>query len=491
MEPSQHEQSEGEIIKTNPKSPLWQYVEIIGKVPGGGSFKWKCSECQDIKNGSYTRVKTHLTGQNNTGVQLCIGPKDANGKPSKGLSPRKMKFYASLQEVVDRKLAKRKHPVQSSTTKLPLPFRPATTTNKRPTLGPLEAAFNNQSRDIADEHVTRCIYANGLAFNLVCSPYWQQIIKAINEAPKGYKNPGYEKVRTTLLASERPSVHRQLLVIWDTWAEIGVSIISDGWRDQRNRPLINVVAVCPQGAMFLKIIDCSGIKKDASFISTILIDAIENVGPHNVVQVITDNAQVCKVAGLIVEGRYDHIFWTPCAVYSLNLMLTKIGEIEWINEIYIAAKEIQMFITNHSMSQAIYQGFAKLELLKVIETRFASHTLVIKRLLEVRQALQEMVINPLWKSWRTSTSDIGEKIKSIILDDAWWDKVQHLLRFTEPILTLIKAFDTDTACLGEVYENIDSMMERIREIIVEISPVEQTDICNVLKHNTCSTSTKH
>jgi len=26
---------------------------------------------------------------------------------------------------------------------------------------------------------------------------------------------------------------------------------------------------------------------------------------------------------------------------------------------------------------------------------------------------------------------------------------------------------------------------------VEISPVEQTDICNVLKHNTCSTSTKH
>ena len=26
--------------------------------------------------------------------------------------------------------------------------------------------------------------------------------------------------------------------------------------------------------------------------------------------------------------------------------------------------------------------------------------------------------------------------------------------------------------------------------VVEISPVEQTEICNVLKHNTCSTSTK-
>lgn len=118
--------------------------------------------------------------------------------------------------------------------------------------------------------------------------------------------------------------------------------------------------------MYLKVVDCSGIEKDASFITTILVDAIESVGPHNVVQVITDNAQVCKVAGLIVEGRYDHIFWTPCAVHSLNLMLAKIGEIEWINEIYVASKEIQMFITNHSMPQAIYRGFAKLELMKVI-----------------------------------------------------------------------------------------------------------------------------
>jgi hypothetical protein len=84
---------------------------------------------------------------------------------------------------------------------------------------------------------------------------------------------------------------------------------------------------------------------------------------------------------------------------------------------------------------------------------------------EVRQALQAMVIDPLWESWRTSSFDRGQKIKSIILDDAWWDKVQYLLWFTEPILTMIRTFDTDMPCLGEVYESIDSMLERIREII--------------------------
>ena len=85
--------------------------------------------------------------------------------------------------------------------------------------------------------------------------------------------------------------------------------------------------------------------------------------------------------------------------------------------------------------------------------------------MQVRQALQAMVIDPLWESWRTSSSDRGQRIKYIILDDTWWDKVQYLLRFTEPILTMIRTFDTDMPCLGEVYESIDSMLERIREII--------------------------
>jgi len=367
MEPLQHESSEGINVNKDPRSPLWQYVEILGKNSGGGSYKWRCSECNSIRNGSYTRVKAHLTGQTNTGVLVCNGPNGPNGQPGTGLSPAKVKFYVSLQDAADRKFNKGKLPVQASTTKSSLPSTPALTSNKRPTLGPLEAAFNNQGREVADEHVARCIYANGLAFNLVRSPYWQQMIKAVNEAPKGYKSPGYEKVRTTLLTSERKFVDRQLQSIRDTWAETGVSIVSDGWRDQRNRPLINVIAICPQGAMFLKAIDCSGVEKDATFISTILIDAIESVGSQNVVQVITDNAKVCRAAGLIVEGQYNHIFWTPCAVHSLNLMLAKIGEIEWINEIYVASKEIQMFITNHSMSQAIYRSFAKLELLKLLQ----------------------------------------------------------------------------------------------------------------------------
>eukprot|EP01018_Ginkgo_biloba_P032108 Gb_01103 [translate_table: standard] len=116
--------------------------------------------------------------------------------------------------------------------------------------------------------------------------------------------------------------------------------------------------------MFLNAVDCNGELKDATFIANILIDAIENVGPSNVVQFITNNAGVCKATGLLVEARYENIFWTPCVVHCLNLILKKIGKIKWITKITDESKEIEMFITNHHMAQAIYRQFASLELLK-------------------------------------------------------------------------------------------------------------------------------
>eukprot|EP01018_Ginkgo_biloba_P040654 Gb_34589 [translate_table: standard] len=143
-------------------------------------------------------------------------------------------------------------------------------------------------------------------------------------------------------------------------------------------PLINVIVVCSKGLMFLNAVDCNGELKDATFIANILIDAIESVGPSNVVQVITDNARVCKAAGLLVEVRYENIFLTPCVVHSLNFILKKIEKIEWIKKITDEAKEIEMFITNHHKAQAIYRQFASLELLKVAKTRFVSHSIMLR-----------------------------------------------------------------------------------------------------------------
>ena len=50
----------------------------------------------------------------------------------------------------------------------------------------------------------------------------------VNTAPKGYKPPSYEKMRTTMLSEERVQIEASLHNIRNNWKEYGVSIVSDG-----------------------------------------------------------------------------------------------------------------------------------------------------------------------------------------------------------------------------------------------------------------------
>jgi hypothetical protein len=53
--------------------------------------------------------------------------------------------------------------------------------------------------------------------------------------------------------------------------------------------------------MFFKAVDTGGETKDAAYITGQLIDCIRKVGVDSIIQVVTDNAAVCKVAGRLVE----------------------------------------------------------------------------------------------------------------------------------------------------------------------------------------------
>eukprot|EP01018_Ginkgo_biloba_P024742 Gb_03949 [translate_table: standard] len=271
-------------------------------------------------------------------------------------------------------------------------------------MGQLEKMMDVGKREDVDSRVARCIYACDISFNVVRSHYWRDMVRAIYDGPKGYKTPSFEKVRTTLLTKEKSLVEQSIEPIKASWRTTGVSIISDGWIDARNRPIINVCYLS-KGSMFLNAVDCNGELKDATFIANILIDAIESVGPSNVVQVIIYNARVCKAAGLLVEARYENIFWTPCAVHNLNLILKKIGKIEWIKKITDEAKEIEMFITNHHMAQATIDNSHLWSFFNFYNLKFNYFILFIRRLLEVKSSLCNMVISDLWDIWRLSNTD--------------------------------------------------------------------------------------
>jgi hypothetical protein len=152
-----------------------------------------------------------------------------------------------------------------------------------------------------DAKVVQFLYSCGIPFNVLCSPYWHNFVKEINEAPKGYKSPNYEKSRTMLLDREKEKIQRPLTWFTDEWSYIGVSIVSDCWKNVRNQHLINVLGVFVTSVMFLAAHDSSSIIASSQNISDLLLKTINDVGPSNVIQVITDNEENCKGAGKIIE----------------------------------------------------------------------------------------------------------------------------------------------------------------------------------------------
>ncbi|KAL7191461.1 hypothetical protein ACSBR2_023524 [Camellia fascicularis] len=127
--------------------------------------------------------------------------------------------------------------------------KPSQTTGKSLVKASVDKMFQTASREEVDKKIARCIYGNGIAFNVVRSPLWADMVSSILNAPKGYKSPNYEKVRTALLDKEQKKVQQSLTPLMQDWSTHG---------------------------------------------------AIDYVGPSNVVQVVTDNVFNYKAVGAII-----------------------------------------------------------------------------------------------------------------------------------------------------------------------------------------------
>ncbi|XP_020247901.1 uncharacterized protein LOC109825460 [Asparagus officinalis] len=343
----------------------------------------------------------------------------------------------------------------------------------------VEQAFNMGAREELDALIGRMFFTGGLSFNLTRNPYYAKAFAYVANNPiSGYKPPGYNSMRTTILQREKTHVERLMEPIRGTWQQKGVSICSDGWVDAQRRPIINFMAVCEGKPMFLNAVNADGEVKNKYFIQTQLEKCITEVIPKNIIQIITDNASACKAAGGLVEQTWPHIFWTPCVVHTLNLAVNNIcaaknteanavayAQLHWITKISDDALFMKNFIMNHSMRLSIFNDFSKMKLLSIADTRFASWIIMLKRFKVVKRGLQDMVLSDRWSLYRDDDVEKAQFVKEKVLDDLWWDKIDFILDFTGPIYEMIRVTDTDTPCLHLVYDMWDTMIEKVKQAI--------------------------
>jgi len=201
----------------------------------------------------------------------------------------------------------------------------------------------------------------------------------------------------------------------------------------------------------------------------------------------------CKGAGLLLEAEYDNIFWTPCVVHTLNLALKSIcepkvprnkeeeivwKELEFINTVRRDAAAIKNFIMNHGMRLSMFKKFSRLRLLSIAETRFASVVCMLKRMVEVKMALQQMVISEEWSIYKDD-DQISGFVRETVLNNVWWGNVEYIHKITTPIHDMIRLADTNTPCLHLIYEMWDSMIEQIKKEIYLWEGKEPNEFSNL------------
>ena len=76
-------------------------------------------------------------------------------------------------------------------------------------------------------------------------------------------------------------------------------------------------------------------------------------------------------------------------------------------------------------------------MLKIADTWFASSFIMLKRLREVKTALGAMVISEFWSFWRKTDQTTSKRVKDTVLEDAWWERVDLLIRIMDPIISLL------------------------------------------------------
>ncbi|KAK8340955.1 hypothetical protein V6Z11_A08G136000 [Gossypium hirsutum] len=112
----------------------------------------------------------------------------------------------------------------------------------------------------------------------------------------------------------------------------------------------------------------------------------------------------------------------------------------WINNVDDVIF-IRNFIMNHSMRLAIFNSIVPLKLFVVVDTRFVSMVVMLKRLKLIKWGLQNMVISDEWSTYREDDVSKASLVKEKILDDLWWDKVDYIISFKGPIYDMLQIMD--------------------------------------------------
>ncbi|KAF5180585.1 hAT transposon superfamily [Thalictrum thalictroides] len=322
---------------------------------------------------------------------------------------------------------------------------------------PVKTVLDRRTQKEVMSAICKFFYHAAVPLNVASSPYFYRMLELVSQYGQGLKGIYSPLICGQFLQDEITTIKQYLVEIKASGMITGCTIMADSWKDAQGKTLINFMVSCPRGMYFVSSVDVTDIVEDPSSLFKLFDKVVEEMGEENVVQVITENTAAYKAAGKMLEEKRRTLFWTPCAVYSIDRILEDFQDIKWVGECMDKGKKITKFIYNRiwllNLMKREFTGGT--EIICPSVTRFATSFVTLQSLLNHRNDLKRMFESNKWLSSRFAKLDEGKEVENIVLNSTFWKKVQYVRKSVDPVLQVLLKMDSDgSLSMASIYNDM-------------------------------------
>ncbi|KAK9071810.1 hypothetical protein SSX86_008239 [Deinandra increscens subsp. villosa] len=317
------------------------------------------------------------------------------------------------------------------------------------------------------EYICRWAYECAIPFHAFERDSFKLMMEAIGQFGPNAEPPTRYEMGETYLKKEVEKTKASLTTYQDEWKFLGCSIMTDAWSDRNRRSIMNLCVNSKLGTVFLSSKECSNEAHTSKHIFEYVDKCIEDVGPENVIQVVTDNASNNMGAAKLLKAKRKQIFWTSCATHTINLMLEGIGGISRYKNILDEAKKLTVFIYAHHKTLAMMRKFTlKRNIVRPGVTRFASAFLTLQSINQKKFELKQMFNSPDWDNCKFAKTVKGIAAVDTVNSASFWAGVTRCLNIFGPLVSVLRMVDADwKPSMGFIYGELQRAKKDIKSAL--------------------------
>nr|GEY69404.1 putative transcription factor/ chromatin remodeling BED-type(Zn) family [Tanacetum cinerariifolium] len=301
----------------------------------------QCKLCGFISKGGITRLKYHVARIKGKGIAICKKASEED-KAVCATLVEKAKEKKKEKRIIEKEMRAEVEIAEEDNA-----FNVGSKRQKPNNLGPMDKfanpinpkgiTLNVRQQNLIDvlnkertysvhQYCARWVYEAGIPFRSIDNDGFKKFVEAVGKYGRGYRSPSQYLLREPLLKEEVERTKGLLKKQEKEWAQNDCSVMTDGWTDRKRRSIMNFCVNSRECTTFLSFVECSKEYHIGQFIFDYVDKGIEDVGPQNVIQVVTDDAANNMVATQLLVNKRPSIFWTSYASHTIDLMLEAIGK---------------------------------------------------------------------------------------------------------------------------------------------------------------------